>query len=477
MMIDPASPLTEARLAEIRAHYAHRGPPNRLAQGYRRQLAHYYNLLLPPACSLLEVGCGSGELLAGLRAARKVGVDLSSEQIALARVRAPDAEFHCQAAESLELDETFDVIILSDTANEAVDLQRVLERLHRVARPGTRLLLNIYNTLWRPVHRFAELVGLRVPHPESNWLSRQDMDTFLRLAGWQTIKHQTRLFCPCPIPWVADAINRWIGPLTPSLGFALFTIARPAPLSASESETLALSVSVVIPARNEAGNIEAAVRRTPEMGAWTELIFVEGHSQDDTWNEIERVRQAHPERRIRTLRQSGKGKGNAVREGFAAAAGDVLMILDADLTMPPEDLPKFYRAIASGRAEFANGCRLVYPMEKRAMQFLNMLANKLFGLAFSWLLDQPVKDTLCGTKVLRREHYQAIAANRAYFGDFDPFGDFDLLFGADKINLHISDIPIRYRERTYGSTNIQRWRHGWLLLRMMLFAARKLKFV
>jgi glycosyltransferase involved in cell wall biosynthesis len=213
------------------------------------------------------------------------------------------------------------------------------------------------------------------------------------------------------------------------------------------------------------------------MGSGTELIFVEGHSRDNTWQEIERVAREYPGRRIKTLRQPGRGKGDAVRAGFAAAEGDLFMILDADLTVPPEELPKFYTAIASGRAEFANGSRLVYPMEKDAMRFLNMCANKAFGLLFTWLLGQPLKDTLCGTKVLRRASYERIVRNRAYFGDFDPFGDFDLLFGAARLNMRIVDIPVRYRERTYGTTNIQRWQHGWLLLRMVLFAARKLKFV
>jgi len=268
-------------------------------------------------------------------------------------------------------------------------------------------------------------------------------------------------------------INRWIGPLLPWACLTVFGIARPR----RDPRSAPLTVSVVIPARNEAGNIEAAVLRTPEMGSGTELIFVEGNSSDDTWEKIQQIAAAHPERRIRTLRQSGRGKGDAVRAGFAVAQGDLFMILDADLTVPPEELPKFYEAIVSGRAEFANGSRLVYPMEKKAMQFLNMCANKVFGILFSWLLGQHVKDTLCGTKVLRRSDYARIAANRAYFGDFDPFGDFDLLFGAARLNLKIADIPIRYRDRTYGSTNIHRWRHGWLLLRMVLFAARKLKFV
>jgi glycosyltransferase involved in cell wall biosynthesis len=213
------------------------------------------------------------------------------------------------------------------------------------------------------------------------------------------------------------------------------------------------------------------------MGCGTELILVEGHSRDDTWEAIQRELAAHPGRRATALRQTGKGKGDAVRLGFAAATGDVLMILDADLTVPPEDLPRFYEAIRSGVAELVNGVRLVYPMERQAMRFANLLGNKFFGLAFSWLLGQPIKDTLCGTKVLRREDYEKLAANRSYFGDFDPFGDFDLLFGAARLNLAIVDLPVRYRERTYGSTNIQRWRHGVLLLRMCLFAATRIKLV
>jgi glycosyltransferase involved in cell wall biosynthesis len=213
------------------------------------------------------------------------------------------------------------------------------------------------------------------------------------------------------------------------------------------------------------------------MGSMTEIIFVEGHSSDTTWREIQRVKAKYPEKRIKVLQQTGKGKGDAVRCGFQAADGEILMILDADLTMPPEELPKFYHALVSGRAEFVNGVRLVYPMEKKAMRFLNFCANKFFSLAFSWVLAQPVKDTLCGTKVLRREDYDRIVANRSFFGDFDPFGDFDLLFGADRMGLKIVDIPIRYRDRTYGETNISRWRHGALLFRMLGFAACKLKFV
>lgn len=473
-MTSPLGKLSRDHLTAVRAHFdADNVKLTSAARSYRRLLAHYYNLLIPLESSVLEVGCGDGELLALIHAKNKTGVDLSEKQIALAQARIPHGKFYVQAGELLDLPATYDVIIVSETLNFSADAQCFLEQLATVATPQTRLLINFHNNVWHPLFTLANWLRLRNPPPDTSWLSAMDIENLLALSRWETVKSQPRILWPVATPLIAPLFNRWLAPLLPWFGFAIFNIARlrPAALPAT------LSVSVIIPARNEAGNIEAAVLRTPEMGSFTELIFVEGHSRDNTWAEIERIREAYPQRRITTLRQTGQGKGNAVREGFAVAQGDVLMILDADLTMPPEELPKFYDAIASGKAEFANGSRLVYPMEKGAMQFLNMVANMFFGLAFSWLLGQHVKDTLCGTKVLRRSHYLTIAAHRAYFGDFDPFGDFDLLFGADKMNLKIRDIPIRYRERTYGSTNIQRWKHGALLFRMLAFAARKLKFI
>jgi SAM-dependent methyltransferase len=467
--------LVLAHLAKMREFFEVAPPPSWAALGYRDLLAHYYNLLIPDDATVLEVGCGGGELLARLRARRVVGIDLSPAQIARARALVPHGRFEVQAGEQLELVEKFDVIVVSDTLNYAADVQALLERLQAGATAETRLIVNFQSNLWRPLLRLGRAVGLSGATPESSWLSAGDASNLLALADWEPVKKEQHILVPLPLGGVGGVINRWFAPVLPGLRLTDFMVAR-SRRAASTPRPLP-TVSVVIPARNEAGNIEAAVRRTPEMGAGTELIFVEGHSRDTTWAEIQRVQAAFPERRITILQQTGTGKGNAVREGFAAATGDLLMILDADLTVPPEELPKFYDVLTSGRAEFANGVRLVYPMDERAMPFLNLCANKTFGLLFTWLVGQPMKDTLCGTKALSRAHYERIAAQRAYFGDFDPFGDFDLLFGAAKLNLKIADVPIRYRERTYGTTQIHRWRHGWLLLRMVVFAARKLKFV
>jgi hypothetical protein len=293
------------------------------------------------------------------------------------------------------------------------------------------------------------------------------------LADWQVFKDFGYILLPLPLGFVSNWINRWLSPFATWVCLAIFLVARRSALPRREPGV----VSVVVPARNEAGSIADILERIPRLGKETEVIIVEGNSTDNTWSVIQSMPDRFAGGTIVKMQQSGRGKGNAVIEGFHRATGDIVAILDADLTVPPEDLPKFVEALASRKGEFANGVRLVYPMDKRAMQFANLCANKAFSLVFSWLLGTPLKDTLCGTKVLWREDYLKLHSNRAFFGDFDPFGDFDLIFGADKLNLKIIDIPIRYRERYYGETNIQRWKHGVILLGMVVFAARKLKFV
>jgi glycosyltransferase involved in cell wall biosynthesis len=268
-------------------------------------------------------------------------------------------------------------------------------------------------------------------------------------------------------------INRFFAPLPLINNLCLrhYTLCRSLRQRAPEPT----SATIVIPARNERGNIEPAVRRIPRFVNDLEIIFVEGHSNDGTWEEIERVAAAYSDLDIKARRQPDKGKADAVFTGFDGARGEVLIILDADLTAPPEQLPKFWDAIASGKGEFVNGTRLVYPMEQQAMRFLNLIANRIFSVLFSWLLSQRFTDTLCGTKALRKSDYLRLKQGRGYFGNFDPFGDFDLIFGASKLGLKAVEVPIRYASRTYGQTQISRFRHGLMLLRMVLFAFMRIK--
>jgi SAM-dependent methyltransferase len=438
---------------------------------YHRLMRQLTRFNVPPGARVLEIGSGSGDLLAALEPSYGVGVDVSPRMVERAREQHPGLRFEVSAGEELELGETFDYIVLSDLMPYVHDL---LELFHRVAAHSnsrTRVVINSYSRAWRPLVRLAEALRLKPRKPLRNWVAPHDVRNLLELGGFETVTFQTRILFPKQIPVVSTVLNG-LGGIWPFSLFCLtyWIVARPLP-----QELGPQSVTIVCPCRNEQGHIEQLIERIPDFGVPTELIFVEGNSNDDTRGEILRQIEAHPERDIRFIPQPGKGKGDAVRTGFAEAKHDVLMILDGDLSVRPEDLPKFHRGLVDGRAEMVNGSRLVYDMEPGSMRFLNMLGNRTFARLLKWIIGQQVKDTLCGTKVLLRRDYERIAAGRSYFGDFDPFGDFDLLFGAARLNLRIVDLPVRYQPRTYGDTNISRWRHGVLLLRMTLFAFWKFK--
>ena len=444
---------------------------------YHQRLQDILQFVVPTGQRIIEIGCGRGDLLASLKPYYGVGVDFSSQTISRAKNRYPDLHFIQADAHELDTKDKFDFVILSDLVNDLWDVQSVLHNIRSFSTPRSRIIITSYSRLWELPFWIIRKLRLAKPALFQNWLTVEDIAGLLSLADFEVIQHWDEMIWPLRTPVIDTLLNRFLAKIWPFKIFVLTHIIVARPHADKATLPTAPKVSVIVPARNEAGNIDRIFASVPEMGGGTELIFVEGHSTDDTYQAIEKAIHANPNRHSQLLRQSGKGKGDAVRLGFKHASGDILMILDADLTVPPEDLPRFYEVLASGKAEFVNGVRLVYPMEKEAMRFFNILGNKFFSLAFSWLLGQPIKDTLCGTKVLWKADYERIAANRSYFGDFDPFGDFDLLFGAAKLNLKIVEVPIRYRERTYGTTNIQRWKHGWLLLRMVCFAAGKIKFV
>lgn len=460
----------------VAGQYENPGPFKRY---YNDRLQKLIGFNIPAGSSVLELGCGVGDLLASLDTSRGLGVDFSEEMISRARVRHPDLEFMVADVQGLDLDEKFDFILLSNIIGELVDVQRAFEGLRRVCHDRTRIVITDLNYLWGPWVRLAEMVGLKPRQRDQNWLELKDLENLLALGGMEVVKRGRDTILPLGIPVVADAVNDLLGtlPFLSRLAANEVVVARPVPSNSDREEH---KVSVVVACKDERGNIEELVRTVPRMGLGTEMIFVDGHSTDGTVEEIERcmgiLGELNPDLDdVRVLVQPGKGKGDAVRVGFEDARGEVLMILDADITVRSEDLPKFYEALVSNRGEFINGSRLVYPMEDQAMRFLNMLGNHFFGWVFSWLLDQRLTDTLCGTKVLFKKDYEAIKRGRSFFGDFDPFGDFDLLFGAAKQNLKIREIPIRYRNREYGEIKIDRFRHGLLLLEMSAMAFKRFK--
>lgn len=480
--VDPAWKRHRARrMAHWDRVARHRDDPGRFGAFYHKNLRQQYGFLVPPGLRVLEFGCGDGDLIASLDPSVGVGIDFSWAMLKRAKRKHPGIAFVRSDVHQLPIRGPFDIIILSDLINDIWDAQTVLESVRSVAGPETRLIINFHNHLWRIPLAVAKWMGLGAMLLEQNWFSPQDVRNLLNLTGFQVIRHRLGILLPVEIPCLSQWVNRFLSRIFPFSWLALthFMIARPRlpdVRTAIADRHPPPSVSVIVPARNEAGNIAPLLQRIPPIAPELEIIFVEGNSTDDTYGTIQRTLPQFPHLKCRLFRQQGKGKGDAVRRGFQEAGGDILIILDADMTVPPEDLPRFYHALTSGAGEFINGVRLVYPMEDRAMRFFNIAGNKFFSLAFSWLLEQPVKDTLCGTKALWAADYRRIARNRSYFGEFDPFGDFDLLFGAARLNLKITELPLRYRSRRYGETNIHRWRHGWLLLRMVVFAAKRIKF-
>ncbi len=448
---------------------------------YHEEVLRLFKKLIPlPAeSSAAEAGCSTGGLLSALKCKRSVGIDFSSNAVKTASEKYPEIAFIKADIEELEIKEKFDYVVCSDTLSSCVDVWRALRNLRKLCHEESRVIITNYNYLWEPVLRAAEVLGLKAKQPLQNWLMIQDVKNLVKLSGFEIIITGQDILIPFYVPVLSGFINKYLAKISVFKYFCLmqYIIARPEKSTCIRTD-LTHMVSVIIPVLNESGNIAPLAARIPRMGKITELVFVDGGSSDGTLEQIEKIiSSAAGGFQIKLVHQGGKfGKADAMRKGFAAADGDIFIILDGDLSVAPEDLPKFYLALAEGYGEFINGSRLNYPMETQAMRYLNNIANHFFGRVFTWLLGQPIRDTLCGTKAISKENYRRIQAQRGYFGEFDPFGDFDLLFGAARLLLKTVEIPIRYRNRSYGETKISRFVHGWLLLKMCFVAFRKLKF-
>ena len=472
-----ASGFTEAWQAHYR-RAAFEKPAHPEARDFLdRDLRETLKRWIPPEASVVDVSCGTGELLAALPNPERVGVAWLPDVADEARRRHGDLTIEAGGIANLEPGRRFDAVVCDRMCHGVTDIRELLANLRERVCDHGRIYLVVYNYLWEVPTWLAEKAGFKLPAPTSNWLSHSDFQNLFDIAGLETVRFEDRLILPTEVPGLSTLMNRYLGKLPGCQRLSMYRIyaLRRREIVQAPRE---FSVSVVVPARNESGNIAAAIAHTPLLGSRTELIFIEGGSSDGTWETIQAaIKDYRGPLQLSAYKQNGKGKGDAVRLGFSKATGDILMILDADLTVPPEELPVFYDVIARGLGDYVQGTRLVYPMNPGAMRFLNKLGNIAFSQLFTYLLQQPIKDTLCGTKVLWRSDYERIAAARHVFGDFDPFGDFDLIFGAARLNLKIVEIPVLYRERVYVETNISRWKHGCLLLKMSGVAARKLRYV
>ena len=449
-------------------------------KGYHESDAAHLNFVTSINARVLDLGCGNGWLLSKISASKKVGVDLSPQMLVEATKNCPDAIFiEADVEDKMSMpailkEGPYDYILLSDTLAYLDDIEIALSNIASLCTAETRIVISTYNHLWEPFLKAGEVLGRKQKQDfDLNWLSDDDLQSFCNLSGLEILTTEKRQLIPFHLFGLGQLVNKWIAPLPIIRAFNIrqYNVLRHLP----QAKTTCPSVSVVVPVRNEAGNIESAVTRLSSFPGELEIIFVEGNSNDQSWKEIQRVKEKYLHLNIVATKQTGKGKGDAVNHAFQMARGDILMILDGDLTVPPEDMIKFYNVLVSGKGEFVNGTRLIYKMEPEAMRFLNYYANRVFAHIFSYLLNQRFTDTLCGTKVMFQRDYKKILANKSFFGDFDPFGDFDFIFGAAKLNMKIVEVPVRYRARSYGSTQISRFKHGFMLLKMVIFAFRKLK--
>lgn len=443
---------------------------------YYENLRERLRAIVEPGKRVLCLRSDTGQYLEWVEASHGVGIEIAPKLTEIARERHPQYEFHTVSSmEELAVEGPFDYILILDSINEFFDVQTALEMLAPLCTEKTRLVIMFYNFMWQPLARLAQAAGMKREQPMQSWLSLPNLSHLLNLGGFEVVRRYRSLLWPFRVPLLSSLLNNHLAklPWIEKLCLVHTVIARPQRENPTPREA---TVSVIIPCRNEAGNIEPAVLRTPEMGAGTELIFCDDHSTDGTADEVRRMQAAFPERNIRLVEGPGINKAENVWCGFDAAENDILMILDGDLAVPPEELPKFYRALVRGRGEFINGTRMVYPKRDQAMRLGNIFGNKLFSLLFSHILSQDISDTLCGTKVFWRSDYQRIKQLRGSWGVEDRWGDYELIFGAAKLNLAHVDLPVHYMERTYGETKMTgRLRNARVMLRMCFAAFTRLR--
>jgi len=432
---------------------------------YYKQLEALLHFVIPADARLVQIGSGDGDLLSHLNAKEKVGIDCSKELISNATKKHPTIEFIEDDFWNLRTSRTFDYALISEVTDSLRDVEIVLKETRKLINDQGRLVVVARNYWWQPLFRLARLLSFGKTHgPFKSLLKLRDLENLLYVSGFEVVIKGRGILMPVYIPLISAFFNRFLVHIPPFsfLGAVQYVVARPFPIPRQDA-----SVSLIVAARNEKGNIENIIKRIPDFGKSLEIVIVEGNSSDGTWEEMQRVQKMYAgAKQITLAKQDGKGKWDAVKKGFSIATGELLIILDADMTVPPEDMPRFYNVFAEGRGDFVNGSRRIYPMEKGAMRFLNTWGNRFFAIALSIILRQRFTDTLCGTKVIRKSDYERIASIRSYFGKPDPFGDFELLFGASKLNLKITELPIRYMDREYGEPQISRFKDGFVLLKL-----------
>jgi hypothetical protein len=400
---------------------------------------------------------------------RGVGIDISKEMIALASEKYPQYAFIHSPIETLHLDETFDYIIMVDVVDHVYDVMEVFQNLYRFCKPTTRIILTTINPWWDPILTFMEKIGAKMPEGPHNFIEKGNLRRIFEMMDFVVSYSGFMLLFPKRIPllsYLANSLGVRIWGVN-RLSCAQYMIIQP---TAKNENDLGLGCSVIIPCYNEQDNIEEAIRRVPAMGKATEIIVVNDGGRDNTVQKVKDLQSEFPNLKLVDY-SPNHGKGYAVRRGFEAAMHEIIMILDADISTPPEELPRFFEPLNKGICQFVNGTRMVYPMQDQAMRIFNLFGNKLFGYIMSFITQQNLTDTLCGTKALYKSDLKRIRWG------LDKWGDFDLLFAAARMGSKITEVPVHYMSRKSGESKMKTFRHSAHLLMACFKGFRELIFI
>jgi ubiquinone/menaquinone biosynthesis C-methylase UbiE len=433
---------------------------------YYSTIKSFIRRVVPERSRVLEIGCGTGEILASLNPSYGVGIDISAQMVKLATQKFPQHSFIHSPIEDLKLEEKFDYIVMVDVVDHVYDVMDVFKSVYRFCKPTTRVILTTINPWWDPILMLMEKIGAKMPEGPHNFIEKGNLTKILDLMDFSLSYSGYLLLFPKHIPvlsFLANAIGTRLWGLN-KMSSVQYMIIEPRPQNTTD---LHLGCSVIIPCYNEGGNIQEAIKRVPKMGRETEIVVVNDGSKDDTAQQVRALQNMYPNLKLVDY-SPNRGKGKAVQAGFEASTQEIVMILDADMTVPPEELPRFFSPLNKGLCQFVNGTRMVYPMQSESMRTANLFGNKIFGLIMSFLTQQSLTDTLCGTKALYRKDLKRIKWG------LDRWGDFDLLFGAAKMGSKIMEVPVHYMSRKAGQSKMKSFRHCLHLLRACLLGFREL---
>ncbi len=362
----------------------------------------------------------------------------------------------------------YKTIILTDLFEVSTDILELLSMVNKLLGKDGIIVICSINQKWNRILNLFERLNLKDGNQKRLFINSTIVLNIAKVTGLEFVTQRNKQIFPFRMLGLGSLINNILEILffPFSFGIRIYSI-----LNQQEkfNEEKKYSKSIIIPAKNEEKNLKPLLNQIPELEEDHEIILAIGDSEDKTYEVAKEIKEARCwPFEVKVIKQTGKGKANAVWEAVEEASKEVIIILDADISVNPETIVQFNSVIDTGKASFVNGTRLIYGMESGAMRIVNNLGNRIFQYIVSIIIGQKITDSLCGTKVFFRKDFNKIKLWKELVQMKDPFGDFDMIFTAGYFGLKILEIPVRYQARVYGVTQIKRFRDGYKLIIYLL---------